>query len=550
MFLICFFILIQYVIKKIVKLKAKQLNFNIFIKYLVYEIYLFNFDNYSTLNIFFDMKKITITACFFAVFFILSAQDKTLEIDLKGDKLTDIIDLQENGFLIKTGADIRYTKQNIILRHYSPTLDLKWEVPIERMEAAMINNLVIRSNTGKTIYNIEYTGVNMYGTNYSGLCITSIDQKGQKKIDNVSLKEIYKTYKISYMYTAFATDNQLYFLVNSSIAKEEINYIIVYNASTKTTSIKKIDTYDLSQKFISSTGKKYYAIEPYFQFLKVDDNSIYIAGVFSENSNTRYKVFKLDLEGKLVKTSEFAIERTKEFTQLAANKHNYNTGEIPKMNNNEWIYRTSSRYLENSTLRYKAADTAHCGVQVSYTDNSFYIYGLSADVTERNSYDLYEYNGIYILKYSFDGKLLASFKSKDFPEISTSFFQRKTSKYLNHIGLFPGPNNTLLLKYWHLNYMRVINLGTDLKLLNYTPIDELYYNVVTCFYQAEVSMPKNITLKFQPFWKKMSTSDSKNMFNESKQFYYKYMYLPKSSVIIKLTKNYDKCMLYYFKEEM
>ena len=109
------------------------------------------------------MKKILLFTFALLISTLAFAQEKNIPIPLENDEeVLDFVDLQEHGFILKTGKDKNYTKDlNWQLSHYSPQLELLWKVPIETTQMNKgLGQEIVASPTGSYVYHLENKGYN------------------------------------------------------------------------------------------------------------------------------------------------------------------------------------------------------------------------------------------------------------------------------------------------------------------------------------------------------------------------------------------------------
>lgn len=229
------------------------------------------------------------------------AQEKTIKIQLNPKvEFISSIDLSQNGIIILTGKQIFLTKNlEYTLRHYSSTLDLIWEKPIERsVYYQKFEDILISSNDGSFTYFLENTGKSK--SKSERFRITQLDKEGNEKIKLIeNVKNLWENVQ-----SIFCDNDYLYILAtingneksNKSKNKEQL---ILKKISNKDFSINEIP---LVLPTIENPKKS-----TFWYFLGNKNNQFYLVTQFYDDENkqgerVQFKILTLNSDGKILNT--------------------------------------------------------------------------------------------------------------------------------------------------------------------------------------------------------------------------------------------------------
>ncbi|MEM9830428.1 MAG: hypothetical protein AAF944_07305 [Bacteroidota bacterium] len=112
---------------------------------------------------------------------------KTVDITLgKDEVIMDFVDLQEQGFVIKTGKEKYYSKNvDWHLRYYTPTLEEVWSLPIEPSQGNKGRGQdVVVAPSGNYVYHVENQGF-ISDILVGGIQLTQVNRQGQVRSHEV-----------------------------------------------------------------------------------------------------------------------------------------------------------------------------------------------------------------------------------------------------------------------------------------------------------------------------------------------------------------------------
>lgn len=229
------------------------------------------------------------------------AQEKTIRIHLNPKvEFINSIDLGENGIIILTGKQIFLTKNlEYTLRHYSSTLDLIWEKPIERsVYYQKFEDILISSYDGSFTYFLENTGKSK--SKSERFRITQLDKEGNEKIKLIeNVNNLWENVK-----SIFCDNDYLYILSTLNGNENSDKY-----KNSEQLILKRIRNNDFS---INEIPLKLPVIEnpkksTFWHYLGSKNNQFYLVTQFYDNDNSQgervqFKILTLNSDGKILNT--------------------------------------------------------------------------------------------------------------------------------------------------------------------------------------------------------------------------------------------------------
>lgn len=370
-----------------------------------------------------------------------SAQIKEKEIALQpGEEILRFIDLADRGFLIKTGKEVSNAKhQGIKLRHYTPGLDLTWEVALDRMSPndLFFDPLVVNPHDS-SVYNIE----SLVDWGKTSLFITQVTSNGSTK--TAQFKEILRrggltsnSLKFNIHTVIFCTREYLFLMVYSG-DKPLNDYSVSQDAPW---TLLRIKHSDLSLKEIhldlpgvsaplfwfKSPSQLAYSANDMWNFAGADSSCFYLyrscASVKSPLNMVR--IFKFSTEGSIIDSVGLNFDIQKYPRPSHSVSLNNGTRE--------------ARYTSNFDYNAASARKAYYNIPVEFTsveliNNKFYATGLTGDSAFREEES--PYNGYFVASFNTDGSPL-SITSQPVSENLLSDKQFSSKAYLadRNIGL-------------------------------------------------------------------------------------------------------------------
>lgn len=341
------------------------------------------------------IKKGILFCSIILVHIISLAQDKTELIKLtRNEKILDFKDLGESGFILKTGKDYTFTKKlGIKLRYYDTSLNLKWEVPINRTQANRgFYNEVISSPDGKYVYNVENKGYNTtFGVNKKN--ITLVNAKGETKVH-----ELEKIKDFGYFNTGFADDTYLYFLNTEngweSNDKKKVNEkLLLYCIDHESFSVKKNIV-----EVPAITDPEH---TTFWRYAGSENEKIYLYNevTYDKSDKFKYNFIVINSEGKRI--NKFGIEGdlNGKYIRPSNNYKDY----IGSYQYTDDDFYTSSRTDQNgSRVSTMHPDLGAFGnFKIDFENKYVYVYGLYGSSPFKNIASVYE--GYYIFKFDLNG---------------------------------------------------------------------------------------------------------------------------------------------------
>jgi hypothetical protein len=344
-------------------------------------------------------------------------QKATIKLDVDCD-VSQIISLDEKGFILKTSQGTTTKEKKVKFQYYKPDLSKAWTVSFSKASIKVIERYIVASKYSDFVYFIQNTLGNVAGTN-SKLVITRIDTLGKKSEFTLPVsREMDDGNNIA----VFQNKDKLIFLVsnvksskvkkvNNDGKKEKVkvseNKLVLYSIRHGEKTFTKITT---QLKLVSDIPNQDLSVE----YLGSSDSHIYLARKFVNlaSGETRYSIVLMNNDGEIIETKE--IEAKLKYTPIAA----YNLREEKGSNiyNDDYDISLDDVAGSNRTRVTYIAKAGSFGCSQLDLDNGyFYIYGLAIDKlkTDRkgNPVDLIKQvpNSYFVLKFDFkSGNLLNS----------------------------------------------------------------------------------------------------------------------------------------------
>lgn len=342
---------------------------------------------------------------FFYLFIFLlpvlaNSQDKTVSIALeRNEELLDMLDLKEEGIIVKTGKDYANTKAlSWRLHYYTSELEKLWEVPIEKKQINKgFKNWMIYSPGGEYIYHFEPKGYNTHFA-ISKYAITQISKEGKKKE-----KELKELKKKGEKFATVATEKHLcFFAIDPSInynRSKDKKKLMMYRYDHETLREKRI----LVQTPFFEKPKKW----SYWQYKGFNDEGFFLASKKTDGKmNTiAYRIAIVNEDGKLVR--EFTID-------FELGKGRYLR---PTMISDDVLF-------ANIHWRFLVATLGN--IVFDFEENVCYLHGLSGRKENEKGGEI-GFNGLFLRKYDLEGEELLRMdppRSKKLP--LDHFFSQKS----------------------------------------------------------------------------------------------------------------------------
>ncbi|PCI96412.1 MAG: hypothetical protein COB15_10350 [Flavobacteriales bacterium] len=245
----------------------------------------------------------------FTLLFSVSAQDKKTSFQIeKGESILSLININEQGFIIKTGKNSNNSKKvNWKLKYFDLDLNLIWDkaIPKEIVDQRYYDQF-FSNIKGSKIYHIEKLN------KPSGNLIQQISKEGlikKHQINKSTWQSLSK--KGNYKHT-FSNENFMCFLFskdgNENHPKKKIEEKLIlytinssdFSENTKTLELPKIKTDPIKTNFWS--------------YKSHDEDNLFFANIFKDKSEKRtsdaeINIAKLNYNGQLKKDINLVIKR-------------------------------------------------------------------------------------------------------------------------------------------------------------------------------------------------------------------------------------------------
>lgn len=330
----------------------------------------------------------------------LWSQQKRVDIDLeRNESIHDFLDLGSNGFIIKTGKDQIFNKdENWVVRHYKPNLELAWEVHVPKTEVTKnLASPLIASPSGDYVYQIENKG-GVAVWSKGGMHISQINQEGKLRSWEIDPK-ILKDLDVSHFSGngfQFCTDSYFYLMK----PEEETNGFYRWDHKEWQGEKKAVNL----PAFKSGGDDEYYRT---WRFLGQSNGTLYYSGSSTTGAGGRnIRIFVVGID-------EVNLEVKKEFSfdlNLEKGKfiYPYNNIIVTKEATNSEYFSSEAfelKTLGNST-RMDPNFGAYIKTVLDEVHGTIYLVGYYGNYEFSSNASKCNYEGYYIQKYNLAGELL------------------------------------------------------------------------------------------------------------------------------------------------
>jgi hypothetical protein len=349
------------------------------------------------------------------------SQSESLKIQLtRSSKILNLIKLDNQGFILKTGKDIPNSKKlDWTLSYYNKDLSLNWSVKIKKNQInKRLRNHIILSPNFETIFHIEeraYNNTQYNPLNKTSYFITQINNKGDTSI--IDLKG-FKEWE-GEIQNIFCNNNFLYFLIEEEVSQavdDSQNFALI-RLDNKTHITTRIPLE------LPITNKE----SSLWTFSDNTENQI----VLSRKFRDKCEIINLDNDGNKVSTLTLPYDLT--------------VKTVPSVNVESNIF---SYYHYNLESYFKEGKSNYGSVRkrggygdiiLDLENENYYAYGLLGDKDKTN----YKTSGIYLNKYDLKGQLIWS-KTNKFPSnlLKNNLFIDGYTKSPNDYRILSLKNNS------------------------------------------------------------------------------------------------------------
>lgn len=362
-------------------------------------------------------RLIIFSLVYFFSFF--SYAQKTVNPPLeKGEVLLDFVDLQENGFVIKTGKDKNYSKDlDWVLSYYSPELNLIWKVPIETSQMNKgLGEDIITCPSGKYIYHLENRGYNAFiGT--SEMYVTQISKSGQTKVTEID-KETYE--KIGGAEEIKLCDEEYLYLIGlEQEEKKETTTLFLNRFAHKDFAFSNSETTlpsIIDDKSVSD-----------WEYAGHNDKHIWLVSktLSEETDDYKFQLVGINWQGQIEKELTLNTQIADLYLRPSRN-FKYSTG--AEFLRNGHLNSTSSTSSSTGVpyLRYSLDTETWSSSLVDENNNIIYVYGLYGNKKLGSMGKSAYTDGFYLIAYDLQGKQLwQHISTENDPLLEDKYFQKK-----------------------------------------------------------------------------------------------------------------------------
>jgi len=472
------------------------------------------------------MKKILLPLLGLCLCGFLNAQDKQVEMLLENNaKLQKVLDLKENGLVIKTGKDKMNTKAlEWVIRYYSASAELIWEKPIKKTQINKgFGNPILAAPSGSYVYQIEKKGYNTtFGV--TKFLLTQIAKDG-----TVKTKELEKVKTYGYRQMTFCDDNNLYFLStkngDETHKKKKLEEKMLLNrVSHKGFAFKQL-TIDLpvvedpkNSNFWTYAGHDNDAICLMYKIVNI------------ETGQYTYHVALVNSDGKVTKKFKINADLISKHLRPSYNVKQFSAS---YQNRDRDFYSHYNQSTNSTTMKHTLS--AFGNAVVDMKNKAIYIYGLSGPKPFKNLGPIND--GYFISKFDMEGNSVWKIQNDVSKQLrAESFFRIHSSPYYRNLALNINPDQTLKFQIWFKKQVHSYEIATD-----GTVVNGYYHKFGHRVSYGDASMCYTPTKKV----KSKEYIKTLNMKAE-KRTYYRYFSNSKSEVLLLDKPKEDKIELLYF----
>lgn len=368
----------------------------------------------------------------------LWGQQKTIDIDLeRNESIESFLDLGSNGFILKTGKAQTLSKDvNWVARHYSPNLDLLWEVNIPKTEVTKnLSSPVISSPKGDYVYQIENKG-GIAVWSKGGMYVSQIDQAGKLRgweIDPKKLKDLDVSH-FSGNGLQFCTESYFYLMSspsNISIEKEA-NYVF-YRWDHKGWQAERKEI--ILPDFKPAADRAYFKT---WRFLGQSKGKLYFSGSSTTGQGGKQiRVFIVGIdEVSLQVEKELTVDLSLDNGKFIYPYNNIIVAKEPTNSGNHSFDGFDINTTVSSSTRMDPNFGAYVRTILDEVHGHIYLVGYYGNMEFQSNITKPDYQGYYIQKYNLSGDLLWKVQKVAPPALVAERIFDMTSYSFHHLLFF------------------------------------------------------------------------------------------------------------------
>lgn len=364
------------------------------------------------------MKYKVLTLIAASCIHLIAFAQKTVDMPLeKGETTLDFVNLQEHGFVLKTGKDKNYSKDlDWQLSYYTPTLELIWEVPIETTQINKgISQDIIACPSGSFVYHLEKR---IYTIGASDLFLTQINRKGEVKTHEVD-QQTFKDMKGKTVFR-FCDEQYLYFInLDEDGDKNEGGQFFVHQISHADFSLQ---TKTIKLPLVDKSFTEW-------EYVTHNDEHLWLASKALTDKPQSYQcqIVALDWQGKVTHKTTLNHQVENLYLRPSVN-HRYIPGADGFSNGGIRVMSTTNHTTGMTYTNASLGKSAYGGILVDEENNRIYAYGLYGNSKGvGNGY----VDGYYLSAYNLEGqKQWQQISTESDPLTEDSYFRKHTPEYL------------------------------------------------------------------------------------------------------------------------
>ncbi len=343
----------------------------------------------------------------------MSYGQKTVSISLdKGASTLDYLDLQEHGFILKTGKEKNYSKNlDWQLHYYTPALELVWSVPIATTQINKNQGQhMVATPNGDYVYHIENR---LYALGAADMFLTQVSRQGKTKTHELALKEMEGRAIFRFCDKQYLT----FINLQEDATKDGSDLLLVYKMSHQDFSLQKTVTQLplLDKSFIA------------WEYVAHNDKHLWMAGkaLSDKEENMQCQLVALDAQGKV--TQKITLNHQVDGLHMRQSvNHHYIPGAEGFSDGGVSAGPTTSMYGASRTS-YHLDRSAFAGLLMDEKNHTVYAYGLYGN---NKGIGTGYVDGYYLTAYDLQGnKRWQQVSEENDPLVQDTKYRKHTSPY-------------------------------------------------------------------------------------------------------------------------
>jgi len=421
------------------------------------------------------MKKLLLFTSAILVTVFSYAQDRNVEIPLeKNEEILDFVDLQEHGFILKTGKDKNYTKDlNWQLSRYSPQLELLWKVPIETTQMNKgLGEEIVASPTGSYVYHLENKGYNTtLGVNKVQLTQIANGVSKTHELESEELKILDGNISVK------SCDEQYFYMIGIEKEDKDIPSHLFFHRFSHVDfsySKKKVDL-PLTGQDNSITS---------WEYAGHNNDNIWLTSKVISDKNYHCQLIAIDWQGNITKKIKLQTHVNEHYLRPSLNYHPQHRGTAVNLFGNITQYVNLNHPSGMAHADYTLGMDAWANVLVDEENKIIYTYGLYGKKKYRGRAAFVD--GYYICGYDLEGNLLwKNISDETSPIAEDKLFRKRLLSHQRTTMATLTANNTIKFQigsYVNIHTCEFSKDGKKIKEYKNEFKDGLnYYSFSVCF---------------------------------------------------------------------